>query len=40
MTRDHDLFLPSGSDSLVHAWAACSEAGFELWMGDEPLDVP
>lgn len=40
ITRDHDLFLPPDSDNLVQAWAACSDAGLEMWLGDEPLDVP
>lgn len=39
-TDDFDLFLPLDPDNLVHAWAACENAGLELWIGDEPLDRP
>lgn len=40
ITRDFDLFLPPNSDNLVRAWAACEDAGLELWSNDEPLDRP
>ena len=39
-TDDFDLFLPADADNLVNAWAACEEAGLDLWLGDEPLDRP
>lgn len=39
-TEDRDLFLPSDPDNLVQAWAACDDAGLELWLTDEPLDRP
>jgi hypothetical protein len=39
-TDDRDLFLPLESDNLVLAWAACGDAGLDLWLGDEPLDEP
>jgi hypothetical protein len=39
-TDDFDLFLPPDPDNLVNAWAACDDAGFELWLTDEPLDRP
>jgi hypothetical protein len=40
ITQDHDLFLPLDPDNLVAAWTACGEVGMELWLGDEPLDMP
>ena len=40
VTDDFDLFLPLDPDNLVNAWAGCDEAGFELWLHDEPLDRP
>ena len=40
ITQDHDLFLPSDPDNLVQAWAACNDAGLELWSAGEPLDIP
>lgn len=39
-TDDRDLFLPPDADNLVQAWAACDDAGLELWLTDEPLDRP
>lgn len=39
-TRDTDLFLPLNPDNLLNAWAACEEAGLELWLSDEPLEKP
>jgi len=39
-TEDHDLFLPLDARNERRAWEACSDAGFDLWVGDEPLDVP
>jgi len=39
-TEDRDLFLPPDPDNLVRCWDACGDAGFDLWSGDEPLDVP
>ncbi len=39
-TDDFDLFLPPDPDNLMNAWAACDEAGLELWLGGEPLDRP
>jgi hypothetical protein len=39
-TDDRDLFLPPNADNLVQAWAACDDAGLELWLTDEPLDRP
>jgi hypothetical protein len=39
-TQDHDLFLPADPDNLAQAWAACGDAGLELWLTDEALDVP
>jgi hypothetical protein len=39
-TEDRDLFLPPDPGNLVRAWDACEAAGFTLWAGDEPLDVP
>jgi hypothetical protein len=40
VTRDYDLFLPPDEDNLVSAWAACEDAGMDLWLGSEPLDRP
>lgn len=40
VTEDSDLFLPPDADNLGRAWAACEDAGLELWSGDEPLDTP
>lgn len=40
VTDDWDLFLPVDPANLVHAWAACEEAGVDVWLGDEPLDKP
>jgi hypothetical protein len=40
LTRDFDLFFPLETDNLVEAWAACTDLGFELSAGGEPLDVP
>lgn len=40
ITQDHDLFLPPDPDNLVNAWAACDDAGLELWLSDDPLDRP
>jgi hypothetical protein len=40
VTQDHDLLLPPDPDNLVRAWAACGDAELELWLMDEPLDVP
>ena len=39
-TEDIDLFLPTDAGNLVEAWAACGDAGLELWSNDEPLDRP
>jgi predicted nucleotidyltransferase len=39
-TEDHDLFLPADARNELRAWQACTEAGFDLWLGDEPLDSP
>ena len=39
-TQDHDLFLPVDADNEQKAWEVCSEAGLELWCGDEPLGRP
>jgi len=39
-TDDRDLFLPLAAENLVQAWAACDDAGFELWLTNEPLDRP
>jgi hypothetical protein len=39
-TDDFDLFLPPDAENLVNAWAACEDAGLDLWSGDEPLDRP
>jgi hypothetical protein len=38
VTQDSDLFVPPDADNLVQAWAACEDAGLELWNGNEPLD--
>jgi hypothetical protein len=40
ITEDWDLFLPTDPANLVLAWAACDDAGAELWLGEEPLDRP
>lgn len=40
ITKDFDLFLPPDPANLVLAWAACEEAGLELWLMAEPLDRP
>jgi hypothetical protein len=32
--------LPLDPQNLVAAWAACDDAGMELWSTDEPLDRP
>jgi hypothetical protein len=40
VTQDQDLFLPPDPDNLVRAWAACEDAGVELWLQEEPLDRP
>ena len=40
LTKDLDLFLPSDPANLAQAWAACQQRGLELWLNDEPLDVP
>jgi len=40
VTDDYDLFLPLDSANLVQAWAACDDAGLELWLTDDPLDRP
>ena len=39
-TDDFDLFLPLDPDNVAGAWAACDDAGLELWVADEPLDRP
>lgn len=39
-THDKDLFLPPDPENLERAWAACNDAGLELWSGREPLDQP
>ena len=39
-TDDFDLFLPLDPDNLVNAWAACDDAGVELWLTDDPLVRP
>ena len=39
-TDDFDLFLPADPDNLVSAWAACEDAGLELWSTSDPLDRP
>jgi hypothetical protein len=39
-TEDVDLFLPPEADNLARAWAGCEEAGFDLWVGADPLDRP
>ena len=39
-TDDRDLFLPVDAHNLAEAWAACDDAGFALWLTDEPLDRP
>jgi hypothetical protein len=39
-TRDRDLFLPQDAENVLRAWQACADAGFMLWVGDEPLDSP
>jgi hypothetical protein len=39
-TEDFDLFLPPDAPNLTKAWAACEEAGLDLWLGAEPLDRP
>jgi hypothetical protein len=39
-TDDFDLFLPPDPDNLVNTWAACDDAGLELWLSDDPLDRP
>jgi hypothetical protein len=39
-TDDFDLFLPTDAGNLVNAWAACEDAGLELWSSDEPLERP
>jgi len=39
-TEDFDLFLPLDPDNLVQAWAACEDAGLDLWSGSELLDKP
>lgn len=40
ITDDFDLFLPLDPDNLVAAWSACETAGFDIWLGTEPLDRP
>jgi hypothetical protein len=39
-TKDLDLFLPRDPENLLACWTACETAGFELWSGSEPLDMP
>jgi hypothetical protein len=39
-TQDRDLFLPPDPDNLLRTWQACEAAGFNLFSGDEPLDMP
>ena len=39
-TQDRDLFLPPDTDTLLHVWQACDEAGLSLSVGLEPLDGP
>lgn len=39
-TEDRDLFPPLDADNLLRAWNACESAGFSLWSGNEPLDMP
>lgn len=39
-TKDRDLFLPPDPDNLVACWAACDDAGLELWSERDPLDRP
>lgn len=39
-TDDRDLFLPPDAGNLAEAWAACDDAGLELWLSEEPLDRP
>jgi hypothetical protein len=40
VTKDLDLFLPPDPANLAQAWAACEHCGLDLWLGDEPLDMP
>lgn len=39
-TEDRDLFLPPDARNALRAWQACTTCGFDLWVGDEPLDFP
>ena len=39
-TLDRDLFLPPDAENLLAAWRVCEEQGFELFVGNELLDVP
>jgi hypothetical protein len=39
-TDDFDLFLPPDTENLVNTWAACEDAGVDLWLNAEPLDRP
>jgi hypothetical protein len=39
-TDDFDLFVPLDPVNIVEAWAACEEAGLELFVAGEPLDRP
>lgn len=39
-TDDFDLLLPLDPDNLVNAWAACDDAGHEVWSAGEPPDRP
>jgi hypothetical protein len=39
-TQDSDIFVPLDSGNLVRAWSLLSEAGWDLWSGSDPLDVP
>lgn len=39
-TQDRDLLLPREPQTLLDAWIAAVEVGFELWAGDEPLGRP
>jgi hypothetical protein len=40
VTRDRDLFLPSGPENLLRIWRVCEHQRLELTLAGEPLDMP
>ncbi|NJL27936.1 MAG: hypothetical protein HC897_08570, partial [Thermoanaerobaculia bacterium] len=39
-TQDRDVFLPAAPENLLRCWETLTAAGWKLWAGAEPLDLP